>query len=101
MQTPHITSPPVSLIARCESENHTLWVIADKVGQQIADMRDFARILAMAGESIESDEGVAIGTVAFELVEMAGRAAELTAELQHRLKSSENTETDAEAQTIS
>ena len=71
---------------RCEDqEDESLWGIADRINQQIVNMRDFARIPAKAGGSIDSDEGVAINTVAWELVGMAENAKELTSELQNKL----------------
>jgi surfactin synthase thioesterase subunit len=70
------------------SERARPWVLADRINQQIIDMRDFARILAMAGSSLGGSEGVAIDTVAFELVNRAERVHELVEELQEKLRTS-------------
>lgn len=80
---PHTTTPsdemPDDLVEQ------TPWVRADRISGQIRIIRDYAHVIAMAGASLDNDEGGAIDTLAFDIVERCREAISDLTDLQHML----------------
>ena len=61
------------------------WSIADELLQKIIRMQEFARVISLASITLGRDEGEALSSVAWEIVETAEQARELNDSLLDKL----------------